>query len=367
MSEPIRHRFHALCPYFAMFPESFVERWVEQLSKPGDVVVDPFCGRGTTPFQSLLMGRRAHANDVSPVAFCVTKAKTNAPALARLRARLTVLEREWQEARSDSATRNLPEFYRFAFAPTTLEQLVFLRPKLKWATSDVDCMLSALIIGSLHGESERSPSYLSAQMPRTIATKPEYSVRWWKDKGYVAPERDVFDLIRTKAAFRYASGVPSGRATVRLGDMRDLARTDLGEQPARLAVTSPPYLDTTDFEEDQWLRAWFLGGHELPRKSGRTDHRHRSEDRYWQLIADAWRTLGQVIADRGDVVIRIGARSLSPDRLRDALVGASEVSGRRVKLVGHETTSVVRRQTDSFRPGTTGVRYEVDCHFKFAS
>ena len=28
MKEPKRNRFHSLCPYFAMFPESFVE-WVE--------------------------------------------------------------------------------------------------------------------------------------------------------------------------------------------------------------------------------------------------------------------------------------------------------------------------------------------------
>ena len=74
----MRHRFHALCPYFAMFPETFVEEWVGRLTKRGDLVVDPFCGRGTTPFQSLLMGRRAFAVDISPVAYCITHAKTNA-------------------------------------------------------------------------------------------------------------------------------------------------------------------------------------------------------------------------------------------------------------------------------------------------
>ena len=25
----MRHRFHALCPYFAMFPESFAEYWIK--------------------------------------------------------------------------------------------------------------------------------------------------------------------------------------------------------------------------------------------------------------------------------------------------------------------------------------------------
>ncbi len=289
------------------------------------------------------------------------------PSLATLRVRLTVLEKLWNEADTNIETGWLLDFYRFAFAERTLRQLVFLRSRLSWQSSSVDAMVAALVIGSLHGESERSPSYLSAQMPRTITTKPDYSVRWWLAKGYLPPERDVFALLRTRADFRYASGVPTGQAGVRLGDMRDLPRTSLGDHPARLAVTSPPYLDTTDFEEDQWLRAWFLGGSELPRKSGATDHRHRSEDRCWQMIADTRRALGQIIGPRGHVVIRIGARSLSPDRPRDAVVGASELSGRRVRLISHETTSLVHRQTDSFRPGSTGARLELDCHFRFVS
>ena len=55
----MRNRFLSLCPYFAMFPESFAETWIERLTSPGQVVLDPFCGRGTTPFQAVLMNRRA--------------------------------------------------------------------------------------------------------------------------------------------------------------------------------------------------------------------------------------------------------------------------------------------------------------------
>jgi hypothetical protein len=360
-----RHRFHALCPYFAMFPESFAEKWIHQLTKPSDLVVDPFCGRGTTPFQSLLMGRRAEANDISPVAFCITRAKTNAPTLGALRARLTILEKAWGAVDESIDIGDLPTFYSWAFAPKTLRQLVFLRETPRWRNSNVDGMIAPLTLGSLHGESERSRSYLSAQMPRTIATKPEYSVRWWRAKGFVAPDRDVFALLRARAAYRYATGVPEGRATVHHGDMRELPRTALGDHPAVLAITSPPYLDTTDFEEDQWLRAWVLGGSALPQRTAGGDHRHRSEDRYWQLIAEAWRTLGHIVGDKGHVVIRIGARSLSPERLLAGVIGAAQLSGRETKLVTHQTTLLVRGQTRSFRPGSTGVRYELDCHLQF--
>src|SRR5438094_3969623 len=86
---PMRNRFHSLCPYFAMFPESFAESWIDRVTKPGDVVLDPFSGRGTTAFQSLLMNRRAVASDVNDVAYCLTKAKTCAPTLAAIGVRLS--------------------------------------------------------------------------------------------------------------------------------------------------------------------------------------------------------------------------------------------------------------------------------------
>ena len=53
----MRHRFHSMCPYFAMFPESFAERWIKRLTRPGETVLDPFSGRGTTALTALLNGR----------------------------------------------------------------------------------------------------------------------------------------------------------------------------------------------------------------------------------------------------------------------------------------------------------------------
>ena len=64
-----RHRFHALCPYFAMFPESFAEYWIKRLTTPNDTVLDPFSGRGTTALTALLCGRHAISSDVNDVEF----------------------------------------------------------------------------------------------------------------------------------------------------------------------------------------------------------------------------------------------------------------------------------------------------------
>lgn len=220
----MRNRFHALCPYFAMFPEGFAEKWINELTDLGDLVVDPFCGRGTTPFQAILMGRNALAGDINPVAYCLTVAKTQGPALSTVCRRISELESAYEARSWRPRVRSLPEFFSRAYDPRTLSQILYLRHVLRWSTRRSDAMIAALALGALHGETKKSPSYLSAQMPRTISTKPAYSVRFWDKHGYVPPRRDVFELLERQAKFRYASPLPELHGHVELTDVRDFHR-----------------------------------------------------------------------------------------------------------------------------------------------
>ena len=361
----MRHRFHALCPYFAMFPESFVETWVERLTKRGAVILDPFCGRGTTPFQAILMDRKAIASDINPVAYCITKAKTNAPASKVVRRRITELEKRYSSRSWERCRRKMPEFFHYAYSKETLRQLLYLREHLDWGHNDTDCMIGALVLGALHGETEKSSSYLSNQMPRTISTKPAYSIRFWKERGLHPPERDVFELLRSRVTFRYESEPPEGRGTVFNTDMRELPRLLDESEPIRCVITSPPYLDITNFEEDQWLRLWFLGNEPRPtyRKISKDD-RHERAEHYWDLISDMWRVFGKLLTKKADVVIRMGGKNFDPDEMGNRLRGTSIFSRRRAELIQGETSQIQRRQTDSFRPGSKGCLIEADFHFR---
>ncbi len=271
--------------------------------------------------------------------------------------------RPWEEP-----AHNAEEFFQHAYAPGTLRQLLYLREALNWKRSRTDNMLAALALGSLHGESS-SPRYLSNQMPRTISTKPRYSVNFWKERKLVAPERNAFDVLAEMAAYRYASPIPQGESLVLHTDMRNLPRVveSSPERPIRCAITSPPYLNVTSFEEDQWLRLWFLGGPGYPKKgSVSRDDRHGTADNYWSFIGDMWRSLGAVMDDGAHVVIRLGSRKISPDLLKRSLAGCAGFSRRKVKLVSSRVTEIKKRQTDAFRPGTKGCVVELDCHFRFA-
>jgi len=82
-------------------------------------------------------------------------------------------------------------------------------PAKSGRVSYVDCMIAALILGSLHGESHVSPYYLSNRMSRTISTKPAYSLRFLEERRLSALKRDAFAVVRSRLAYRYESEPPA--------------------------------------------------------------------------------------------------------------------------------------------------------------
>ena len=365
----MRNRIHSLCPYFAMFPETFAEKWIDRITEPGDCVLDPFSGRGTTLFSALLKDRRAVGSDVNSVAYCLTKAKSDVPSLGSLRRRVTQLEKGFDGRNWSRAADALPDFFRHAYCRDALLRILYLRSELKWRKTTVDGMLAAVILGALHGEINGAESYLSNQMPRTISTKPNYSINFWRQRGLLqAPKRDVFNVLRSRLSFRFENAVLPEKKGIALNlDVRKLSYNRKIPRDVNCVITSPPYFDVTNYEEDQWLRLWFLGGAPQPNRSKRSrDDRHTFSDSYWRFIADMWRTLGAVLTTGSNIVIRIGSTRIAPEEISRLLFASAVFSGRKVRLVSSKITEIVNRQTNSFRPGTAGCRVEVDCHFEMA-
>ena len=346
----MRHRFHSICPYFAMFPETFVEKHLTASQHDG-VVFDPFCGRGTTVFQALLQGREAAGTDVHPVAVSISGAKADPPACSEVKERLTELRDGVSEPDDTGWQGDLDEFFDLCFHPDTLLQVRYLRSILDWENSKEDRFIATLCLCALHGESHKSPNYFSNRMPRTISTKPEYSVRWWKEKDHVPPPRDAFAILERWLDYRFRTPPPAGRAEIVQADARRAAKVfpDLSGQVTDV-ITSPPYLDTTNYREDQWLRLWFLGG-EPAVPSGRRDDRHYNKENYWAFIRESMEGLGPLLAEQARIVIRIGGRQLEKPELRSGLLQSlTSGLGRDVRLLDDGvTTEVGRTQANAFR------------------
>lgn len=67
---------HTFYKYPARFSPQFAAAAIAEFSQPGDVVLDPFVGSGTTLIEAMIAGRSAIGSDISALATFIAKTKT---------------------------------------------------------------------------------------------------------------------------------------------------------------------------------------------------------------------------------------------------------------------------------------------------
>jgi hypothetical protein len=91
------HSMQTMCSYHGMFPAKVAHYFIQRYSRPGDVVLDPFSGRGTVPLQTRVEGRVAICNDLNPLAYVLSRAKVHPPSWDSVQDFLTRLEKGYRQ------------------------------------------------------------------------------------------------------------------------------------------------------------------------------------------------------------------------------------------------------------------------------
>ncbi len=307
-----QHRWYGLGRYYAMFPAPFVTSVVERFTGPGDVVMDPFSGRGNAPFLAAAMGRPSIAIDILPVAWLFTAAKlTPSRSADQVIARLRDIRRAVRSQDRKSRSR----FETMAWAPDVRGLFRAARRELDWKEIPTDRTLAAII--ALHMQ-DSIPRGLSNRFSPTVAHSPSYAVRWWTRQGLLRPpQTDPVSFLTDRVRRRYAFGIPDlASSFTRLGDARkELER--MPRQNVRLLVTSPPYHDVTDYWNDQWIRLWLLGAGMC--KNWKRTQKHSNLADYRLLIRDVFVRARRHVREDGAVVIRCGDKPTTADTCRKAV------------------------------------------------
>lgn len=338
---------NGICPYFTMFPLEFPLNILMQRAQAGDVVLDPFCGRGTTNFAARLVGLGSLGVDSSPVAAAITASKlataTVDDILAEARRILTKRE-----------ARHIPtsEFWQWAFHPTVLSALCQFREAfLEDCTTRTRIALRGIVLGALHGPKQKTfPSYFSNQCPRTYAPKPAYATRFWKGRGLEPDSIDVLAVIERRAK-RYYGTSSEITGTVRLADSRgaEALQPDTPEARFDWVITSPPYYGMKTYIPDQWLRNWFVGGPDAVDYTNRDQVVHSSPEDFAADLRQVWRNAENVCAEDAKLVIRFGGIT---DRRADplSLIRSSlDDSGWRISTIKEAGSATEgKRQADAF-------------------
>ncbi|HAV63904.1 MAG TPA: DNA modification methylase [Verrucomicrobiales bacterium] len=247
--------------YRACFKPQLPRFFIERLTKPGDVVYDPFMGRGTTPVEAALLGRTPWGSDINPLSQVMAGGRLNPPRLQMIGERLESIPLD-QPADEPS---ELLAFYH----PETLRGLSSLKNyfqarRTSGELDGIDLWLEMVCLNRLTGH---SPGFFSVRtMPPNQAVSVKSQLKINARLKQTPPVRDLRKIILKKSRQLLADVTPQLAATLaeaaassRLLTAPAHATTALPENSVQLVVTSPPFLDIVNYAGDNWLRCWFLG------------------------------------------------------------------------------------------------------------
>ena len=330
-----KYALNAICPYFTMFPLEYPLRVLKRYQARRAVVLDPFCGRGTTLFAARMLGLDAWGIDSSPVAVAIARAKL---AHSSTQAVLALAKELLESVTPSDVPHN--EFFELAFHPTVLHDLCALREGLLGRSheSNASVLLRAAVLGCLHGprsKSNENHSYLSNQMPRTFSPKPDYAVRFWKEHGMRPRTVSVLDVLKRKLARIAFKDGAAGRGFLRvlLGDSTTPSLFPRQGCNFSVVVTSPPYFGMKTYVQDQWLRNWFLGGPAQVSYAMTEQLSHDGKLRFASALGTVWDNLGASKVAELHMHIRFGALPSSKVEPRKLFLSSIEASRFNWKLV----------------------------------
>ena len=292
------HSLHEVS-YRACFKPQLPAFFIDRLTAMGDAVHDPFMGRGTTPLQAALMGRRPVGNDINPLSRLLLRPRLAPPTVAEIAARLA-------DVKWDSAEIDRPDLLAF-YHPETLRRLTALRnwllrraPLDQTAPDPVDDWIRAVALNRLTGH---SPGFFSVYtMPPNQAVSAEAQLKINANRNQIPPPRDIAAIILKKTRSLLKDGIPPPHPAAILGVGLASATPSVPDHSVSLVVTSPPFLDVVQYAADNWLRCWFAGidVNAVPIAM------HRTEEAWSLMVRQTLIEQARVLRPGGHVAFEVG-------------------------------------------------------------
>lgn len=232
---------HDAHPYPAKFPPQVPAQVIAHLSTPGQTVMDPFGGSGTTALVALNEGRSTVSLDANPVAVLLTRAKAHG-LTAEEREALRSLARKVEDEPVAACEQGpcphstlapaIPNIDKW-FSPLSVHELChvrFLLQELRGAQRDA----AELAIGQTAAKvsfQDSETRYVS--VPRVVRSG-EALRRYSKELSKVANRLPQAEFARDKVR-------------VLQGDARERGAFAIEDESVDLVVTSPPYPNAYDY------------------------------------------------------------------------------------------------------------------------
>lgn len=292
------HSLHEVS-YRACFKPQLPEFFISRLTSPGEVVYDPFMGRGTTLVQAALQGRQPIGNDVNPLSTLLVRPRLNPPRLGDISIALAGVN--WSnpvEIRED-----LTAFYH----PDTLRRLTILREHLLHCVpldeSDPDPALDWVRMVAINRLTGHSPGFFSVYtLPPNQAVSVDAQRKINTKRGQTPEPRDLERIILKKTKSLLADGMMPSHPHGQMFTGNASSSPGIRDGAVSLVVTSPPFLDIVQYAQDNWLRCWFAGIDPAKVEIAML----KTEEAWTAMVRDTLRELARVVRPGGHVAFEVG-------------------------------------------------------------
>lgn len=254
------HSLHYAVSLPLSFNPELPAHFIERFSEKGDVVLDPFCGTGTTALEANLRGRVSIASDLNPLAMRIVDAKLNPADIAEVTLHLQMINLR-RPVNLDSYSEYFSSYYDI----DTFREISNLRRHFSESNDRIAAFVELVALGLLHGHSS---GYFSTYALPHVSLSPSEQMEVNLRRNQTPDYRPVVPRILRRAAGVLRDGAPSvlrrmsERNIVGIQDSRDLSQVSSG--CVDLTVTAPPLpseggltgTGVTSLSEI-WLKLWF--------------------------------------------------------------------------------------------------------------